>query len=61
MQIILDKEEIGYIVEALLTEMQDVERDIVNRKQRGLDEGYRKIYLEGVKAVHERFLPYAQT
>ena len=60
MQIILSDEEISYIVEALATEVQDVQEDIDNRKQRGLDEGYRVHYLKGVEAVRERFLTYAK-
>ncbi len=58
MQIIMSREEIAYIVEALTTEVQDVQTDIDNRKARGLDEGYRVEYLKGVKAIRERLLPY---
>ena len=58
MQIILSDEEISYIVEALATEVQDVQKDIDNRKARGLDEGYRENYLKGVESIRKRFLPY---
>ncbi len=58
MQIIMSREEIAYIVEALTTEVQDVQTDIDNRIQRGLDEGYRVKYLKGVEAIRERLLPY---
>ncbi len=58
MQIILDETECEIIYEALLTEIQQLQEDIDNRKQRGLDEKYRETYLNKARLLKMRIEPY---
>ena len=58
MQIILSREEIQVINDALLTEKKEAQRDYIADERRGRDLKYVNKRIEKINALMKRFEPY---